>query len=59
MAPQDTAEAALSGLASSPRAVKIASERAFNVALDMKNLLEGERNGSAHGLAASVMQRRQ
>src|SRR5271166_2661684 len=39
MAPQDTAEAALSGLASSPRAFKIASERAFNAALDMRNLL--------------------
>jgi hypothetical protein len=36
MAPQDTAEAALSGFVSSPRALKIASERAFNAALDMQ-----------------------
>src|SRR5271165_1287132 len=39
MAPHETAEAALSGLASSPRGFKIASERAFNAALDIRNLL--------------------
>src|ERR1700722_3047685 len=39
MAPQDTAEAPLSKLASSSRAFKIASEGAANVALDMRNLL--------------------
>src|SRR5271155_3018036 len=39
IAPHDTAEMALSGLANSSRAFKIASERAFNAAFDMKNLL--------------------
>src|SRR5271165_6128638 len=39
-APHDTAGAALSGLASSSRAFKIASERELNTALDMKISLE-------------------
>ena len=42
MAAHETADAALSGLASSSRAFEIASERAFNAALDMKISLEIE-----------------
>jgi hypothetical protein len=37
IAPHDTADAPLSGLASSSCAFKIASERAFNAALEMKS----------------------
>jgi hypothetical protein len=42
IAPHDTAEAPLSGIASSSGAFKIGSERAFNAALDMKISLEIE-----------------
>src|SRR5277367_3875600 len=42
IAPHETAEAPLSGLASSSCAFKMASERAFNAALDMKSSLEIE-----------------
>src|SRR5271156_3987303 len=46
IAPQDTAEMALSGLANSSRAFNVAPERAFNAALDMKNLLGIESDAS-------------
>src|SRR5277367_3341016 len=46
IAPHDTAEAPLSGLASSSCAFKMVSERAFNAALDMKSSLENESEAS-------------
>src|SRR5271170_3201931 len=49
IAPHDTAEAPLSGLASSSCAFKTASERALNAALDMKSSWEMSERGSVSG----------